>query len=183
MWYNGLDTQLCLLAPLLTILLIRWPKAGLFALIACVSFSVTGTATQILLQDLPPVPIFSITSVHFGETLKKYIFDLYFLPMQHVSAFVIGCGTSVFLHSYPKITINVWTTLIGWILSFGIKIALLMVIYPWNTGHPPTPGASALYGSTCRTIWALTHCWDFIAAYSGHGGEHDRDLCSYDVDC
>ena len=175
-----MDTQLCLMAPFLTALLINRPKMGLFVLLSFVCFSITGTAVQIVKQSLPPVPLFYINSIHFIQTLKTYIFDLYFLPMQHVSAFAIGSGTAVFVHNNPKIYMRNWLAVIGWIVSFGTKFALLFAVYPWNSGSSvPSPFTSALYGSTCRTIWSLTHCWDFIAASTGYGGNissHDRDF-------
>ena len=170
-WFNALDAQLCLLAPFLVFLLMNWPRSGVLLLLACVSISVAGTGAQIARQHLPPVPIFFLDSVHFIETLKRYIFDLYFLPMQHVSAFAIGSGTAIFLHKDPKIHMSTWVAVIGWIISFAIKFALLFAVYPWNTGSViPSTFVSVFYGSLCRTIWSLSHCWDFIAGAAGYGG-------------
>jgi hypothetical protein len=151
--------------------MMKRPKIGLFFLLSVVAFSITGTAVQIVKQSLPPVPIFYVNSIHYMETLRKYVFDLYFLPMQHLSAFAIGSGTAVFLHHHREIYMANIVAVIGWVLSFGTKFLLLFVVYPWNTGSVnPSPFMSALYGSTCRTLWSLTHCWDFIAGASGYGG-------------
>ena len=171
-WFNSMDTQLFLTAPLLTLLLLRKPKIGWSILVVIVLFSICGTALQIFKQDLPPVPLFHIDSIDFLHALRHYMSDLYFLPMQHASAFVIGCGTALFIFNHgANLKMRKDIVISAWVASFAIKFGLLFTVYPWNSGiSSPTTLVSTLYGSTCRTIWALTHCWDFIAGATGNGG-------------
>jgi hypothetical protein len=113
--------------------------------------------------------------------MEDYIYTFFFRPIVHLSSYIIGILTAVFvshkitLGSESKVSVDncmpLWLSVTGWSTSILCKLAIIWAVYPWNKGDSvPTVTVSALYACSCRTIWSLTHSWDIIAGAMGGGG-------------
>src|ERR1700761_3309324 len=63
-----------------------------------------------------------------------------------------------------------------WVLSIAVNLGITFLTWPWLNGKSYHNWPSVLYGSTHRTIWALSWAYILFACSLGFGGFVDRVL-------
>lgn len=94
--------------------------------------------------------------------------NVFFKPLVHISPYCCAIVAAYVVNRIDRLHISRFFVAFAWIASFVCKFGIIFAVYPWNKGTvTPTVTVSALYGSTCRTVWSLTLVWDCIACCTG----------------
>ena len=63
-----------------------------------------------------------------------------------------------------------WQVVLGWTISIGTLLAILLAMQPAMNGQPPSELQSALYSALSRPLWACATGWMIFACMTNHGG-------------
>lgn len=178
-WYLALDMQLFLVAPLLVLPVLRWPRVGavLLAAAAIVSVIISGVITYV--RDLPPTQLNLNIHATDPDVMADFTLLVYNAPWSRAAPYIIGLALGLVLGGAvtgPKLPRAVCGLL--WIRSTAV--ALLVLLGMWKYNSKPTsmwtPAVAVSYAALHRPAWGLCIAWVIWACSSGHGGPVDTLL-------
>ncbi|CAH0554822.1 unnamed protein product [Brassicogethes aeneus] len=169
-WYLSLDMQLFLVSPIISFPLVKWPKAGLIA-IMCYIF--LGFVSPFLVTYILDVPGSMIT-----WSLDTYYTKYYFQPYTRFGPYVIGMlfGWIIYKHNKhgdfiqfpPKYKKSIIFTL--WLIILSGLLACTYggsdIITEKETGI----WARTFYNGFNRNAWAILVCLMVTLCVTGYGG-------------
>ncbi|CAG2169469.1 unnamed protein product [Oppiella nova] len=99
-----------------------------------------------------------------------YINMVYKQAYCRVGPYCVGILMAYFYQKYKGIiVIKPTLNMTLWILSIGLNLSITFLTWPWLLGNSYHNMASVLYGSTHRTLWALSWSYVLFACATGHG--------------
>lgn len=111
--------------------------------------------------------------------VNSYYQNIYIKPYTRIGPYIIGMLMAYFIFRLGperKFRLSAWVVSFGWFLSIGTLLAIVLVMYPANNGHPPGAALAGFYSSTSRILWSLALAWMTFAAYIKRGGFIDAFL-------
>ena len=185
-WYLANDFQFFLIAPLLILPMIKWPKFGIAPTVGLISISTASCFGISYANNLPPGGSTSLlnprVNEHYNTAYDKMFVQLYVRPYSRFTTYGIGILVGYLMHIKPRGSVRVpwYCTLIGWLLAIGIMCAVIFGVEGVTNNRWPTQIASAFYNALSRPAWGIALGYVILACYHGYGGIIN-DLLSMDL--
>lgn len=174
----GSDFELFIFAPLLVLLLWKWPKRGAILIISLAVVSSIGrfyvTYTRHLLYFIP-----------FGANLSKLIETasyLYTLPPYRFTVYSIGILLGFVLRKYDDIKLSRIQMTIGWSLCallnwpvFAMSARMTGIDVKYN------PMTHAIFAGFAPIAWCLSLSWIIFKNHLGYKGKFVEKLIKLSI--
>ncbi|KAL3266698.1 hypothetical protein HHI36_010860 [Cryptolaemus montrouzieri] len=161
-WYLAIDTQLYIVAPLLLIMLSRYPPKGILCILVLAILSM-GAAFEVTWRR-------SLGATYLNQDPVEYKY-LYTPTHIRVPPWLFGALTGYFIAKNKDkiIFLSKFQVYSLWILSLG---ALLFVLLIQKCYHNVEYDAfsSGLYNAFARPIWGIAICIIILLCVFGYGG-------------
>ncbi|KAF7284740.1 hypothetical protein GWI33_021610 [Rhynchophorus ferrugineus] len=162
-WYLSMDSQLYMMAPLVTMGLVKYPRKTITLLLALSFLSRIYTHFVTIHYKL------SWTLLEMSRDFKDYMFMVYGSTFSRLPVWVFGVITGYLLYHYQHIRIHKPLVIVLWSCSICMPLAIalisnLMIREPYNE-H-----TSAMYNSLTGPLWSLAICTIIFLCSTGHGG-------------
>ncbi|KAF0291507.1 Nose resistant to fluoxetine protein 6 [Amphibalanus amphitrite] len=172
-WYLALDMQLFLVAPLLVLPVLRWPRAGWlpFGFISLASVVIPGVITYV--KDLPPTLLNLNRRATDPDVMADFTLLVYNAPWSRAAPYLIGLALGLMLVD-PEPPKRPSRLVCGLLWALSTAVALLVVLGMWKYNSEPdsewTPAVAVSYAALHRPAWGLCIAWVIWACAKGRGG-------------
>ncbi|XP_054165801.1 nose resistant to fluoxetine protein 6-like, partial [Oppia nitens] len=172
--YLSVDMQIFIISPILILLLasndIKKQYMGIAVNITVIIASWIITAVITVRNGLTPTVLMTVYDL-------DYINKIYMQSYCRIGPYCVGILMAYFYIKYKgKLLIKMKLNIILWILSLTLNLSITFLTYPWLLGKSYRNIESVLYGTTHRTLWALSWSYMLFASTLGYGSVVNKVL-------
>ena len=173
-WYLANDFQFFAISPVLVYYMYKQPKIGFAATASLTILSAMSNFIVSYVNNYPPSSSSRMINVHAKEHYNSdgVFINLYIKPWNRFCSYGVGMlfGFMVF-KSPPKFKgLSLYFVALGWVMFWGVSIAVLYGTYGVATGDFPSRFMSAVYNCFSRPAWSCCICWLIWACMYGYAG-------------
>ncbi|XP_064556313.1 nose resistant to fluoxetine protein 6 isoform X3 [Drosophila montana] len=167
----GIDTELFAVAPLFILILWRWPRRGLLALLLLCT---VGTAARYYTTIVNQLSNY----IYFGTNIQRLFRTadyMYSFPPHRSTVYIMGILLGYALRKYQGAQLSPVQLRLGWLAATVCVLASLLgpapmgdINYVYNSTH------AAIYAAFAPIAWCLFFSWIVFVSHNGYKNKLTR---------
>ncbi|KAL9881662.1 drop dead isoform 1-T10 [Glossina fuscipes fuscipes] len=161
----GIDTELFAVAPIIILLLWKWPRNGFIALLTLCGLGTAARYYTTVVNELS-------NYIYFGTNITRLFRTadyMYSFPPMRSTVYIMGIFLGYILRMYPKVTLSNIQLRLGWFAALACVVASVLgpapmgdINYKYNSTH------AAIYAAFAPIAWCLFFCWIVFVSHNGY---------------
>uniref|UniRef100_A0A1B0ADW6 Uncharacterized protein n=1 Tax=Glossina pallidipes TaxID=7398 RepID=A0A1B0ADW6_GLOPL len=161
----GIDTELFAVAPIIILLLWKWPRNGFIALLTLCGLGTAARYYTTVVNELS-------NYIYFGTNIKRLFRTadyMYSFPPMRSTVYIMGIFLGYILRMYPKVKLSNTQLRLGWFAALACVVASVLgpapmgdINYKYNSTH------AAIYAAFAPIAWCLFFCWIVFVSHNGY---------------
>uniref|UniRef100_A0A1A9W8H9 Nose resistant-to-fluoxetine protein N-terminal domain-containing protein n=1 Tax=Glossina brevipalpis TaxID=37001 RepID=A0A1A9W8H9_9MUSC len=161
----GIDTELFIVAPIIILLLWKWPRNGFIILLTLCGIGTAARYYTTIVNELS-------NYIYFGTNIKRLFRTadyMYSFPPMRSTVYIMGIFLGYILRMYPNVKLSNTQLRLGWFAALACLVASVLgpapmgdISYEYNSTH------AAIYAAFAPIAWCLFFCWIVFVSHNGY---------------